>query len=483
MGIVISEANDFIEKKYIGFKPNTGSIKPVHIANGLFRVATGRTNDTSLLNKFVYSSSEKGKIPTGHELDNVFSLLCEEDKIDQIDISMEGIAKLREFMKKVLNSDGAVFEKQMASYSAGHLGFITRDSIGQDGGELIGEWYKRFSPLLYKCLCNSLGTDDDVISLLALPLLSHEYREYNTKFDYDNERFFINNIDSMDKQINKHMKELGEAGNTLARHLEQQTNKLVRLRSIVLFTCFIILRQLVNLESYYNQDLRKGILPFLIDFSDKNNEPVAQASLMNYTLVCQSISRFYAWAFGEYLKEYYQVDELCKIPVPIYKMGSGRNQELTSVWELAIDESINATDPYRILGQAIYDMLALQASANPISYLRQLGNRSGILWPPINTQPTKRFFLQQDTLEVLIRAAVNPGETISLSTLQQRLWDRFGIIIGGQQVDEEILASMGIYQADSNALAENRSRFISKLSNLNFAHLLADGVLKVGVEG
>ena len=84
-------------------------------------------------------------------------------------------------------------------------------------------------------------------------------------------------------------------------------------------------------------------------------------------------------------------------------------------------------------------------------------------------------------LEVLVRSVCKPGEMLSLPLLQDRLWDTFGIVIGGRPTDLDILIDRGIYQADDKALEENQTAFAQKLKELNFARLLADGVLEVQV--
>jgi hypothetical protein len=125
-------------------------------------------------------------------------------------------------------------------------------------------------------------------------------------------------------------------------------------------------------------------------------------------------------------------------------------------------------------------MMAISAEGNPIVYFRNLGHRCGLLWPP--NQTGQRFVVTQDLLETLVRGAVGPGEIIDLPTLQERFWCRYGILVGGRPQDEQILIDSGIYQADSNAFRDNRKRFTERLRELDFAKLLADGVLQVELE-
>ena len=66
MTIAIEAAREKVEKQFIGFSPSTNSIKPVHIANGMFRAILKRTTDTTTLNRFVVSRKENGQVPKGH---------------------------------------------------------------------------------------------------------------------------------------------------------------------------------------------------------------------------------------------------------------------------------------------------------------------------------------------------------------------------------------------------------------------------------
>jgi hypothetical protein len=260
------------------------------------------------------------------------------------------------------------------------------------------------------------------------------------------------------------------------------------LRLAGLFASFVLIRHLATLELCFVPRSQRAILPFLLDFSDSGAEPTARASSMTYTLVCQSIARFYSWAFGRYLKSVvYTYDRLRKESVPVYKKNQVRKaaenkDEIREIWKLALKNAKQHQQPFTVCGQALYDMLALQAQGNPIGYLRQLGHRIGLMYPPVNTQPVKRFRIQQDLIEMLLRGAVAPAEVVDMPTLQERLWRRYGLIVGGRTEDEQLLLNAGIYQADSNSLEENRRNFAKALGRLGFADVLADGVLQVKME-
>lgn len=56
----LKEFREKLDKKYIGFSANGSSVKPVHIANGLFRTVLGYAYDTDTIGKFSYTKSNKG---------------------------------------------------------------------------------------------------------------------------------------------------------------------------------------------------------------------------------------------------------------------------------------------------------------------------------------------------------------------------------------------------------------------------------------
>lgn len=478
----IEEIRKSVDREYVGISPDTRSVRTAHIANGLYRTVMGKTYDTSLLNRFVVSQKHNGQVPKGHDMESVVNALTDSGGlVPRIQVS--DLRRFRGLLKRVVNADGGVFlhRDAMESYTAGHAGFVTRDRIAQSGGEFVGQWIRLHSPQLRDVINTSLELYDDPVSLLSLPLLRvGEPSTFDPRVVDDPIPFFQRLLES---PVGGLWNGMAHAASTLGDHLVRHPNKLYRLRLIVLFSALTIVRHLACLEAYYCPSVPTRIVPFLLDFSPADSEPVAKASLMGYAHVCQSISRFYAWAFGQYLRERYSsIEELCKEGPPTFKRPEP-SAEWAELWQIALSNAGQAEEPFTACGQALYDILASEAEGDPIRYLRQLGHRCGLMWPPENLRPAKRFVVQQDMLEVIIRGSVGPGETIGMPELQRRLWDRFGIVVGGRYEDQRLLDRAGIYQADGDALLLNRERFASRLGGLDFARLLADGVLQVQLEG
>ena len=132
----------------------------------------------------------------------------------------------------------------------------------------------------------------------------------------------------------------------------------------------------------------------------------------------------------------------------------------------------------------MYDMLALEASSHPVNCLKVLGTSSGILYPPDKLHPNKRFALSQDVLEMMLRSCVGPDEVLNCKEIRERLWERFGIIIGGSQFELDKIRQSGmIMQVDEDALEANFTSFASALESMDFAEEMADGILQIRLGG
>ena len=132
----------------------------------------------------------------------------------------------------------------------------------------------------------------------------------------------------------------------------------------------------------------------------------------------------------------------------------------------------------------MYDMLALEASSHPVNCLKILGTSSGILYPPDKLHPNKRFVLSQDILEMMLRSCVGPDEVLNGKEIRERLWERFGIIIGGSQFELDKIRQSGmIMQVDEDALEANFTSFASALESMDFAEEMADGILQIRLGG
>ena len=290
-----------VDNTYVGFKPNGGSIKPVHIAGGSLRCIYGKCNTTMNIKRLALVSDAKGNIPAGNELEAVYAELTENDAIED-GISLASLDSMRNVMQRLLSADKGVYvvkglKDGMISYSAGSKHFLTKPAMYEDIGEFIGSVIRSYCPDLAGYIKKLLDDANDPISLLFEPALEDSLVTYESSKHEDIPTFTKQN-DAMKWFIAG----LQESGMCLMKNFEKHPNSLTQLRLFNFFCIFQLIRYMALLEAFYCQESIRAIL---LDFSGlaPSQSSVARASEMSYTQMHKSINRFYAWGYAQMLKE------------------------------------------------------------------------------------------------------------------------------------------------------------------------------------
>ena len=483
--IYLREIRMKVDDKYVGFKPNGGSIKPVHIAGGSLRSIYGASANTKAIKMLSYVENAKGITPKGNELDTVFNSLIEDERLED-EISKADLESLRNVMQRLLDVDKAVYSGEkdgMVSYSAGSKYFLTKPATYEDTGEFIGGVIKEYCPRLSEYIKKLLDNANDPISLLFSPVTNEDMEIFERSRHVDIPAFKEKTL-TMDWYIEG----IKVGGECLTENFEKHSNPLSQMRIFNFFCIFQVMRYLSTLEAFYCGEKAR---PILLDFSGlaPSQSSVARASEMSYTQMHKAINRFYAWGFAKELEEF-SIAELMESETPAYERNkeskTGQN-ELDTLWSRAKERAevcSNDAEKRLVFGETIYSMLALEASSYPVNCIKILGTSAGVLYPPDEKHPNKRFFVSQDVLEMLLRACVEPNEVITGMELRERLWERFGIVVGGSSFEIERLQSNGmIMQVDEDALEENFSGFAKTLESMDFAEEMADGILQIRLGG
>lgn len=488
--IYLRDARKAIDKEYVGFTPNGSSIKPVHIADGALRCIYGAYNRTMKIKRMALVSDAKGNVPTGNETSAIYAYLTEEEKIEDC-ISENAMESMRNVMQKLLSVDKGVYvvkglKDGMISYSAGSKYFLTSKAMYEDAGEFIGCIIGAYCPELARFIKDLLDKGNDPITLLFEPILEADMEVFSDQSQHEELPAFKN----LNESTKWFVDGVRDGGNCLLDNFRHHPNPLTQLRLFNFFCIISLIRYMTLLEAFY---CGESIRPLLLDFSGKSPSfsSVARMSEMSYTQMYKSINRFYAWGYAKWLNgQGYSKADLLDSDTPVYEKGKTVSQaskdELDALWALAKERASNldGSDMYLKFGETMYDMLALEASSHPVTYIRALGTSAGMLYPPDKLHPNKRFVISQDVLEMLLRCCVNSSEVISGMEIRQRLWDRFGVIIGGSQFEMQKLQSGGmILQADEDALEENFVLFADTLESMDFAEVMADGILQIRMGG
>lgn len=435
-------------------------------------------------------SDAKGNIPVGNEANTIYKFLSEDGKIED-SISENSLESMRNVMQRLLSVDKGVYmvkglKDGMISYSAGSKYFLTNRAMYEDAGEFIGSLIRAYCPELSDYVKEVLDAGNDPITLLFEPVLEDNMEVFADHNQHEDLPAFKN----MNNNTRWFVEGIRYGGNCLLDNFRHHPNPLTQLRLFNFFCILNLIRYMTMLEAFY---CGESVRPILLDFSGKspNFSSVARMSEMSYTQMYKSINRFYAWGYAKWLNEQgYNKDDLLNSETPVYEKGKSVSKaskdEWDALWLLAKERAskVDSDKAFLEFGETMYDMLALEASSHPGTYIRALGTSSGLLYPPDNLHPNKRFVVSQDILEMLLRNCVNSGEVISGMEIRERLWNRFGIVIGGSQFEMRKLQTGGmILQADEDALEENFSSFAATLESMDFAEVMADGILQIRMGG
>lgn len=473
-----------IDKKYIGFIPQNTSVKPVHIANGLFKRLYGSAFNTRDISRLSYVHKANGQIPKGQTDEEVKLYFEEKKKMIGEQISNDSFKSFRLFLQDIINVDRGVFTEKssMIAFSLTSKMFLNTDTIYQDAGEFIASILSKVSPEIESVVRDALDNEWDPISILFAPSkdTSEAIRTYQNNYFEDVESYKRNSW-------NDFLSQLDFASKTFSRNLLEIPNKLVRLRLVNFYSILQLIRYLLSMESLY--DRTKQVHPLLFDCSNDSSSSIAKASQACMINSIQSVSRVYIYFFKEYLKTNFSIDELLGSETPLYEEPPKKAKhpnEYAEIWDMAktdVRDSGDIEEQYSNFAQALYDMLILDASAEIKLYLVKLGAVSGIFYPPtsMTRNQYKRIVFSQEYIEILVKSCVEKNELITMNELLNRLFIRFNIIIGGRNVDETILKQFGITQLDEEALKENQSYFEGILRTLNFAEIMADGILNIRI--
>ena len=476
--------SELIDSKYIGFSVNSGSIKPVHVANGLLRTIYGKTFDNDYIAKYSYVSGKNGPIKATN-IDSTYKLFVEKGKIDET-IDKQKFDNLRSLAQNLIGADKGVFDYKhsgMVSYTIPNKYFLTDSKTHTIAGDLIGALVKESKSDIIELIKKDLDDLSDPISVLFMP----------TYIDEDGVKYESIDVDSIvgfkEEYMQDYIEKLKKANDCLCHNLKNHPNKLVHLRQFNLLNIYEIILYISNLEYEYNMTDKKN--PILLDFSNDAKSELATASTWCVMNINTSLARCYSRLIAEELKKQFldAQDLIDYNDIPKYngKDPKTRAEKETAlafkeIFENAKNKARELKDEdskYLAFGEAIYDMLEYEGSSNVIKYIKNLALKSGIFYPQSNRVINKRFDLSLETLEVLIKSCIEPNQSTTINNLLDLLWDRFNIIIGGRQCDVDILQDCGITHADFNSLEENKKNFELILEKMNLAEIMADGILKI----
>ncbi|WP_430912160.1 hypothetical protein [Methylobacterium sp. sgz302541] len=498
----IGEVLDRVYDEEVGWRPVTGTIKPVHIANGMFRALTGRQHDISRIIAFIVWWRKKNE-KLRHEQRTFARLVTDqpEGPFACFRTDERRFDQARDFARAILGTDSAVFpDADHSSLTLTCAQMISPDEfdrgLGAFAAALVGG-ASGDAPLA-AAVRSALDVDqpDDPVSTLVWPLLDHRGRSVTVAAPPA--------MDSLAARAPDYIAQLQAAAACLATHEANQGNRLRTLQRAVHFAC-------VSTQSHVQALVAEGVLadriPALLAVRSPTGSALTTASETTLTLLHD---RFEDWlrdrlaariAAGQplhrgetidlaVLRPSAAVERLDEVLRDIGPYGRGQGQLTDEVLKHRFEDLEEAlrlhpepTERAAALAHAIWAAYRREyGSGGPRQYLLRIGRWSGLIYPHFQGPGQKRVRPTVALLDMLVRSCVPCGESVPLEDFLERLWLRFGLIAGGRgdgQHDAALLRRHGV-DLDANRLVENTEDLVDQLAALGLARRYADNVTFVG---
>mgnify|MGYP007037737162 CR=1 FL=1 len=492
----IGEVLNGVYDDELGWRPASGGVKPVHIANGVMRAIVGRSNDITPLVE-VISWRRRGSPIEERRLD----ALLEKDWGDAIKAFADdapGFERARRYLHGVLAADGAVFPSpEHSSVTLTCAQMASRDGndrgLGEFGFFLLGG--DRQSPLP-KLLADRMLVDrpTDPVTIAAWPLLVGDGRPAKLS-----ER----SSHSLKKKHSQTiLAEFRAAASSLVSHEETQGNRLRSLERTVHFVCVATHAHAQAVAANGKLDTRP---PALLVAEAAKGSDLAIASERSLRLIHD---RFGQW-LAERLADRLNAGKPCTddevLEVPSGTDGREFRKILRTIGvakkpheepdEDVLDARMSAfnearrrfgkDEPAACLGATLVECyLREYESGGPREALTRLCARAGLLYPHYQGRSTeKRFQPSAPVLDMLVRACVTANEAIPLTEFLERLWHRFGLIAGDRRNDHwddgAYLHEHGL-AVDPGRLRANTDALVSQLVTMGLARRYPDNVTFIG---
>lgn len=500
-----SELRRQINSTHLGYDPDR--MKTVHVANGLFAEILETYYSAELMNRLVVN--ERRSLPRNplkraawqfHSNEILLPHLKEIGKIPE-NTSPETLNRLRFHLHQHLDADNGVYDNDdnsgCAYSSTTHL-LVThnRNFDGFSGNFLTyllkHDFGKGSSPLVAK-IGSALKENLDPISILAYVFTTdEEVPVVNTKTYADKPK------DDLDRLIatNSDLQILQEALNRLSDYYPGRLSTQRFLRLFTILGSLTLIRHLVTL---YNREAqvhaKSQPLAFLIDAQQGRSSRIRLSSQASYLRTLSALTELYAFWLKDWIWEQTQIEWNVIQPTSEYVVQTYSRllKEFTEIFpsDTSLPDALHSTsNPEEVAliasKQMADNMLKRRAEDDFMGgFVRDLGIRCGLLKPRASSQKRKHFDPQADTIEVLVMALLESKtekDGITLDEFANRLWETFGMLFGGLDQgakDFQILANLGIQEANQDDLNENCDTFVKRLVSLGLAKEYADGLILI----
>jgi hypothetical protein len=453
-----------------GFIPGR-QVKPVHVANGLFRELTQQTATPTLLRKAA------GGFQTGRsrETTSQFRELLRERIIapDTGDVPLERVEQLRAALDLVFHQDRALFATgSYYSPTLTHRAHTTADPSHSGTGAFLAQVIRAGAPQTTKTLQALLNSESDNLALLASPLIDPGAPPALAEATSEVERRISAS------QVLPALQQSFENVSTYAEYLE----KTVLLQRVVTLGSFGLLLHVA--QPFRGQDGDEvERLPLFVS-SNAPCRASREASRATYRLA----SRAMLHAFESSLKAEYvssgqdQEDDQDYLDLAEQVLFDPTDKnELRSLHQFKLDYraekagDLGAFDSFvRALAPTAIEYVG---SSSPSDFFTYLGRLGGICYPRLGGAGDKYYRPAPQFLDMLVASLLQPQEELMVAAFWERAWEQFGVLCGGRRDrDADALQAWGIPGLSVAELSANAEGLNSQLDRMGYVRRFPDGV-------
>lgn len=458
-------------------------IKPVHIANALFREEhrlVGKMTDLKLL-----MAATAPREAAGDRLDAVRRMLDKNQERwgrlgEDGDLKRSTLmTRLLPLLRTILGTDGAAFGKtpEMSSFSSPTALTVTRDPSDEHAGEFVHRLWEFPTRVPLLSILHDLTSPDREISLVddlsavLVPLTDGVQPIRDAR------------IEPSDSPPSTVEARLRQAATNLASYEDKvRPNPIASLQRIVLLGSMSVFRHAAT-RGHECKGLPLRTL--LLDGSDSRTSIVAGVSEHSVSTLFEDAREYMALLLASRLAE---IDAGWRndpesVVAELFSRNTKQTKGPVNLKDLveAVEELRDGDPDVDLSVELPRRLVGLLGGDNTLDgYLRLLGLRCGLLYPQQKNR-IKRLVPNDRTLEVLAISTFDiTGQPIEYRDFLDALFDTWGVIVGGRLEDALILSKAGT-PVPSAELTENSDRFLTRLQGLGLARKMADSVAVVGL--
>ena len=492
MEIGFQEVTSKASEKVFGFPATSKSLRPVHIAHGLFSYSLGYTKDNEKLRELVDKPSDNPASDLDESIKNRFNINNRTDDEKRLD-------QARLFMRKVLDNDDSVYsDKKFNAPTCSSDWFVNNAHISHT---LSAEDYAPFlyravkkSEDLNKKLKSNLENRSDGISLLFRPLLMDDEEERTDKDEWSSPELGETYKNGVGEVIESGFDNLGSYIGDRSKD-----EKFLRdLRWLVRYSTFSMHLYMINRNIEINEDIDKSDkTPILLNYS--NSEAVKEASIETINKGLSQVEEATKKGVESLLKQKgakdFDKEEFLRLlnNQEILDLGNKsekKKENITESFKQLYKAHENKED-FQTLVDSVNDAIHFESQFNTYTPRGTIGTfswRIGLVKPRGNRSNKRYYEPDIELLEAIVLSVLNPSDRMPIAKLCERLRKRYGIIVGGTTKDIEHLNEWGIQIGSTSSRKDplknqNFEAFKDILVDLGYAKEYADGVTIVSTNG